>query len=457
MIAVDSHSSTFRFGALVWARLVVLCSAILIEGMNLSSVSIQLPAIQRELALRPDQAQLVASIFLTAYAGFLLLGGKCADHWGARRTFLIGMSLFGSASVVTALACSAFQMIAARAGQGMGVAITAPAAVALIATEFPSGAPRNRALGVLSAAGAVGFCLGVVAGGLLTERLGWRWAFGVYVPLSALILLAALRVLKSSTHRAPGRIPWVPAMIVTSGLMMAVYAAGRTGTASLRETAGVGLFGLMLIGIFLMMQSISPVPLLPPELLARPRMASACIAVSGGFAGITGGTFLLARMIQEHQGYSALAAGLAFLPQVATVGFLSTPAAKLANRYEGTLLVMVGLAVVAFGQLMYTRVETSGYMAAFLPATAIVGAGIAILYPAAAILAASSARPHEQGIASGILTTCQQAGNALGVAVTAGVEVAMGRSSPALQTCCIFPVLALGLCLLRSRAARERH
>lgn len=181
-----------HFDGAAWTRLLLLCTAVLFEGMSLSGINVQLAEIQHDLRLQPDQLQLVASAFLTTYAGFLLLGGRCADQWGRRRVFLFGVAIFGTGSLGAALARDALQIIAARAIQGVGSAITAPAAVALIVAEFPVGAARDRALGVFSAMGAAGFSAGVVAVGLVTNGPGWRWAFGLYVPLSARSWLSRL-------------------------------------------------------------------------------------------------------------------------------------------------------------------------------------------------------------------------------------------------------------------------
>jgi MFS family permease len=191
----------FRFCGSAWLRLLLLCAAILFEGMSLSGINVQLAEIQRELGLLPDQLQMVASAFLTTYASFLLVGGRSADRWGSRRVFLFGIAVFGTGSLGATLASNALQIIAARAVQGAGAATTAPAAVALITAEFPAGAARNRALGVFSAMGAAGFSLGVIAVGLVTNGPGWRWAFGLYVPLSAMVLAIAPRVPGTHVYR----------------------------------------------------------------------------------------------------------------------------------------------------------------------------------------------------------------------------------------------------------------
>ncbi|WP_330460663.1 MFS transporter [Streptomyces sp. NBC_00820] len=414
----------FAFDARAWTRLLVLCGAILFEGMSLSSINVQLAGIQRTLGLPPDRLQLVASSFLTVYAALLLVGGKCADQWGHRRMFLMGVGVFGAGSLGAALSQEAVLLVTARAVQGVGAAITAPAAVALIIRGFPEGAARNRALGVLSAMGAAGFSLGVVMGGLLTQGVGWRGAFLLYVPLSLVILLVGVRVLDRETGtKAPrSRVLWLPALLFVGGLIAVVYALGRTGTGSLTEIVAVTAVGSLAIAAFFVVQAGSRTPLLPLGLVADRRMAAACLALGGAFAAITGAMFLVATDLQEHRGYSALAAGLAFLPQGVAVGLLSAPAARLADRRPAPRLLLSGLAVITAGQLLYTSVEHGGYATHLLPAALLVGSGIAVAYPASVMLAGEAASLADQGTASGFLVTCQQAGGALGVAAVTGIQ-----------------------------------
>ncbi|MFF4806043.1 MFS transporter [Streptomyces sp. NPDC001351] len=420
----ETSTDVFRFDRRAWTKLLVLCTAVLFEGMSLSSINVQLAGIQSGLGLRPDQLQLVASAFLTTYAGLLLIGGKSADQWGRRRMFLYGVAVFGAGSLAAALAQGAVPLIAARAVQGVGAAVTAPAAVALIVGEFPEGAARNRALGVFSAMGAVGFSLGVVVGGLLTQGFGWRGAFFLYVPLALLVLAIGIRVLDEEVGggKPRERMPWLPALMITCGLIAVVYAVGRVGTGSLTQIAVVGGAGLLTTLVFLSLQTRVRPPLLPLSLMADHRMVAACVALGGAFAGITGAMFIVATELQEGQGYSALMAGLAFLPQGVAVGVLSTPAARLANRRSTTLLIPAGLGVITVGQLLYTTVGDGGYVTHLLPAALLVGSGIALTYPAAVMLASAAAALNDQGTASGALVTCQQAGGALGVATVTGIQ-----------------------------------
>ncbi len=449
-----------RFDGNAWIRLLLLCTAILFEGMSLSGINVQLAEIQRDLRLLPDQVQLVASAFLITYAGLLLVGGRCADRWGRLRVFLLGVGVFGTGSLGAALAADAVQMVVARALQGAGAALTAPAAVALIVGEFPAGPARNRALGVFSAMGAVGFSLGVTVGGLITSGMGWRWAFGLYVPLSAAVLVTAPRFLAFDRPEERGSVAWGPALLVTTGLVTLVYAVGRGGTAKPGEVIALLGTGLSLVTVFLLVQSRAAQPLLPLPLLADHRIAAASLALAGAFAGVSGAMFLISLALQKHHGYSPLSAGLAFLPQGLAVGLLSAPAARLATRWRSTRILLAGLLVLVLGQLLYTRAIGGGYTDRLLPATLLVGAGIAGIYPAATMMTAAAARTHEQGVASGVLTTCQQAGGALGVAVAGAIQSGARANDGdivGLWVCAAFTAAALAGCaglLLGHAAAR---
>lgn len=451
-----------RPGARPQIRLLLICAPILFEGMSLSSINVQLASIQRAWAVPPSQLQLVASVFLITYAGLLLIGGRCADQWGRRRMFLIGVTAFGIASLGATVAQDPSQLIAARALQGGGAALTSPAAVALLVADFPAGAARNRALGVFSAMGAVGFSLGVVGAGVLTQVLGWRGPFILYSGLSLAVICTAPRMLTRDTAQArqPGPVPWLPALLVTSGLIALVYAVGRVGSAAPASIAEVAVLGAGLLIVFLITQFRAQQPILPPGLLADRRMSAACIALGAGFAGISGALFLVATYYQERLGYSALAAGLAFLPQGIAVGALSPLAGRLANRWSPWRLLLTGLGILAMGQFLYLTAGHAGYVTHLFPATLLVGSGIAMMYPAATILVSQAAGPGAQGTASAILTTCQQAGGAIGIAAITGVQVIAGSSAaqlPGLWGCAGFATAALaGGVTLSIAAGRTR-
>lgn len=443
------------FDRATWIRLLVLCAAVLFEGMSLSGISIQLADVQQDLALPAERLQLVASAFLAAYAGFLPAGGRFADRWGRRRMFRTGVALFGAGSLAAALAQESVLLITARAVQGLGAAATAPAAVALIVTGFPEGPARNRALGVFSAMGAAGFSLGVVLGGLLTDATGWRGGFLLYVPLS-LLVLALARGLPADAPPAPdgARTGWAQPALLVTGLVTTVYAVGWAGSGPLPAVVAVAGAGLAALAVFAVVQSRSHGPLLPPGLATDRRMVAASLGLGGGFAAVTGAMFLVATTLQEERGWSPLDTGLAFLPQGLAVAALSTAAARLADGRPPARPLLAGLAVLALGQLLYVTAPSGPYVTALLPAALLVGAGIALAYPAAALLASTAASARDQGAASGLLTTCQQAGGALGVAAVTALE---GTADGAgLWGCFVCAAATCGACAVLLRRPRAK-
>ncbi|QIS08729.1 MFS transporter [Nocardia arthritidis] len=451
------------FGGKARTTLLTLCAPLLFEGMSLSSINVQLAAIRRDLGLPDSQLQMVAGAFLATYAGFLLLGGRLGDRWGRRRVFLIGVTIFGSASLGAALAWDGWSLIAARACQGVGAAVTAPAAVALIVAAFPLGAARGWALGVLSAMGAVGFSLGVVAGGVLTELLGWRGTFVCYLPLALVTVLVGAFVLRGpgEPSRAATTVAWIPALLITTGLILAVYGLGRIGAASAAGVLGPLGVGALLFVTFAFTQVRDREPLLPRTLLGNPRLTAAGCALAGTFAGITGAMFVTGIHLQDGHGYSPAAAGFAFLPQGIAVACCSPVAGRLAHRYSAQRLLLGGLLTVSAGLFLYIGVERGGYLTHMAPAAILVGAGIAACYPAAVMLASAAAAEGEQATASGILTTYQQAGSALGIAVATAIQ-AIGPSRnwfgpAALWGCFAFSIAALIGCAVLLAASATRR
>ncbi|KDN24048.1 hypothetical protein DV20_01265 [Amycolatopsis rifamycinica] len=432
----------FHFGVAAWGRLIALCSALLFEGMSLSGINVQTADIGNALHLAPDTLQLVASAFLTSYAGFLLLGGRWTDAFGARRIFLWGVTVFGLGSLGAALAQNAVEIISARCVQGIGSALTAPAAVALIVHAFPEGRPRSRALGVFGAMGAVGFSLGLVMSGLLTEVFNWRWVFATYVPLTAVVVLA-VALLIGPAPRSAIRAGWPPAVLGTAGLLLTVYEVGRIGTAPAIELVVVIAAGIVLLAAFLRLQARSAHPLLPLRILLDRRMLLASVGLGGMFAAIGGAMFVVGTELQQAGGHTAFDVGLSFLPQGITVSIISLFSGRLMNKLTPSVTVVASLTALAAGMVLYTQVLTGAYLAVFLPACVLVGTSIAAMYPAALTLAGNSATAQEQGTASGLLITAQQAGGALGVAAATGAQTLAGSVSAAMWTTTAIAALAL--------------
>ncbi|MGH2481854.1 MAG: MFS transporter, partial [Ktedonobacteraceae bacterium] len=248
-----------------WAGLIVLCVALFLEAMNLSSISVQIPAISEGLHLSTATAQFLVSTYLVSYAGFLLLGGRISDLVSRRLVFISSIALFGLASLAAGLAGNPALLIAARAVQGIAAAFTTPAAMSIITTTFAEGPERNKALGIYSMIGASGFAIGAVLAGVLTSWLNWRWGFFDYVIVTILVIvLTPVLVAKSNRPSSATRgIDIAGALSVTAGLLILVYTVGEAHIAAVGQTlAGLAL-AIILLVVFVVIEARVRTPILP--------------------------------------------------------------------------------------------------------------------------------------------------------------------------------------------------
>ncbi len=307
-----------------------LCAAQLTILLDTSIVHVALPAIQADIHIPTHQLQWVAAAYALTFGGFLLLGGRMGDLFGRRRMLMAGMALFTAASAAGGLASGIGLLIAARALQGLGAAMIAPAVLSLVAMVFPEGEERNRALGVLGTVSAAGFTVGLILGGILTAALGWRWVFYVNIPIGILVIALAPRLLPESERlRQPVDVPG--SVVGTAGITLLVYACTTAGTSGLFsiQTWIDFLLALFLLVTFLFIESRIGNPLIPLEIFRNRTFAGALMA-GGVFGSVMGPTiFMLTLYLQNVLGFGPLATGFAFLPQEIMV----LVAANLIGRY----------------------------------------------------------------------------------------------------------------------------
>lgn len=410
--------------------LVLLCGVQLMLLLDFSIVNIALPEIGRHLHFTEQGLQWVVSGYALAFGGVLLVGGRLADLYGRRRMFLVGLQIFGVASLLGGLSFHAAMLVGMRVAQGVGAAFVAPALLSLITTGFREGAERNRALGWFSAAGASGFAIGVLTGGVLVQALGWRSVLIVNVPLVVLADWGAVAVLEESRAHSGTAIDVVGAVLGTLGLTGVLL--------SLTELPGRGMgstnvwlplaAGAVLLAWFAAHERRTDAPLLPPALLRLRRLAVANllnILVPGA---VGAGVLLLSIQLQVVRGDSALVTGLSLLPLGAVVIVAAPVAAVLGTRVGMKPVLVVGTVVVAVGLAWCSKVTaTSSYAGTALPALLLTGAGFAAFVATTTIAATGSVHADQQGLASGLINTSLQVGTALGVAVLA--SVAASRTS----------------------------
>ncbi|MDK9500853.1 MFS transporter, partial [Streptomyces katrae] len=286
-------------------------------ALDMSVVNVALPAIRTALGFAPLDLSWVVHAYALTFGGFLLLGGRACDLYGRRRMFVLGLTVFGLCSLAGGLARDSWQLIAARAGQGLGAAAAAPAALALLTTTFPEGPPRVRALGVWSAVNAAGGALGVLAGGLLTEYAGWRWVMLVNLPVVAAALGPALAGMPGG--RPPvqrERLDAPGAALATGGVGLLVLGVVRTDTLGWGSpvTWATLAAAAVLLAAFVIAETRVTSPLLRPGLLRSRWVAGANVLVFLAAAGQFAAFYFVSLYMQQVLGMGAAATGTAFLP-----------------------------------------------------------------------------------------------------------------------------------------------
>jgi EmrB/QacA subfamily drug resistance transporter len=399
--------------------LTVIAASQLMVILDATIVNIALPQIQQALGFSTTDLSWVLNAYTLTFGGLLLLGGRAGDILGRRRVFIAGIVLFTLASFLGGLATSAGWLLAARALQGVGAAIAAPTALALITTNFAEGRERNRAFGVFSAVAVAGGAIGLLAGGMLTSWLSWRWVLFVNVPIG--VLLAALAPLYiTESERQPGRFDLAGALTSTAGMTALVYgfiSAAQDGWSSL-TTVGSFTVAAVLLASFLSIETRIRQPITPLGLFAdRDRAGSYAIMLALA-AAMFGQFFFLTLFVQDVLGYSPLRAGFAFLPITAAIVTSSQFAARSLPRIGPKRLMTVGAAFAVVGLAWLTQVSvTSGYLDGILGPMLAFGLGMGLLFVPLTIIAVSGVPPHEAGAASSLLNVMQQVGGSLGLSI----------------------------------------
>ncbi|GGW16265.1 MFS transporter [Streptomyces capoamus] len=399
--------------------LVLLCTAVFLDSMDLSLMGVALPAIGRDLSLSEGTLQWLVSGYAVAYGGFLLLGGRLADLLGRRRMFLVSLAVFAAASLVGGLLSEGWLLVITRVVKGLAAALTAPAALSLITTTFTEGSQRHRALGVYALAGATGYSGGLIASGLLTE-VSWRLVFFLPVPIALLVLLAAPRALPQGGRpdRAGRRFDAAGAVAVTAGVLSLVYALTETSW-----PAG-GAAAVLLAG-FVLVERRQRFPLVPLQVFRSRAVSGANLAALAWACATIGWQFAAVLYLQQVRGYGALATGLGIVPMGAAIMVTAKLVGRLIGRWGLGRTAVVGMLVQAAGILLFLRAGTdAGYAGVLLPALVVHGVGNGLSFPSLNIAAVSALPDDQQGLASGLITSAVQIGAGIGVAVLASLMTA---------------------------------
>ncbi len=424
-----------------WAALALLAVAQFVVVLDASIMNIALPAIGRELQVGTGTLFWVINAYVLAFGGLLLLGGRLADLVGRRLFFMLGLLIFAAASFAGGLAVSAEQLVAARALQGLGAAALAPAALSIMIALFPAGPERSKALGIWGAVAGSGGVAGVLLGGVLTSFLSWEWVLFVNVPVAAVAALLAPRLFAES--RAEGgdrRIDVVGAFTVTAGTVAGVYALVQAETSGWQsvQTLGLLLLSAALIATFAIVQARSAMPLLPPVLFRSRSVVAANAAMVALSAAMFGLFFILSLYLQMVLGYSALLAGVSQLPLAGALVLVAAAAGTWTERLGARPVLLTGLGMFAAGLAWFSRLPVdSTFLVHVLGPSLLVGTGLALAFVAVTIAAVTDVAEHHYGLASGLVSTSQQIGGALGLAVLTAVAAsrthAAGTSIAALN------------------------
>ncbi|MER6451314.1 MFS transporter [Streptomyces sp900105245] len=399
--------------------LTVIAACQLMVVLDATIVNIALPHIQGALKFSTTDLTWVVSAYTLTFGGLLLLGARAGDILGRRRVFMTGILLFTFASLLGGLAQEPWQLLAARALQGVGGAIASPTSLALITTTFPEGPERNRAFGVFAAVSAGGGAIGLLAGGMLTDWLDWRWVLFVNVPIGVLIAsLAPLYINESERH--PGRFDITGALTSTAGMALLVYGFIRASEEGWRDDLTLGSFGaaVLLLFAFVFTEMRAKEPITPLRMFTdRNRWGTYVIMLSLA-AAMFGMFFYIVLFVQNVLGYSAIKAGLAFLPVTVAIAV----GAGLSQRFLPALgpkpFMMAGSALVAVGLVWQSFIRPdSSYLDGVLGPMLVFGFGMGLIFVTVTVTAVSGVAQHEAGAASGLLNAMQQVGGSLGLSI----------------------------------------
>jgi EmrB/QacA subfamily drug resistance transporter len=404
--------------------LLVIATAQLMLVLDDTIANIALPSIQRELSVPASTLPWIINAYILAFGGLLLFGGRVGDLFGRRRVFRAGLGLFTVASLVGGLGVNAEMLIGARALQGLGAALTAPNALALIATNFPVGKPRNSAMAVYGAMSALGITIGVLLGGVLTGTLGWRWVFFINIPIG-LAVLAGSGVLGEGERNA-GKLDTPGALTGTSAMVALTYGITHAAEHGWSDAVTLGALGVALVLglIFLRLQARGANPMLPLGLFRDPNRSGSYATMLFVGAGLMGTFYLLALYLQQALGFSPLWAGVASLPFSAGIILGAGISSKLVERLAPRLVAGPGLLLGALGMFWLSALAVdSSYAAHVMPALFVTSFGLGMAAVTMTLTAVHGVAEDRAGVASALVNMAQQIGAALGLAVFTAIAV----------------------------------
>jgi EmrB/QacA subfamily drug resistance transporter len=428
-IAAEPSFLATRQGKLTLA---FLCGVGFLDFVDASIVNVALPSIRADLQFSIQNLQWVLSGYLLTYGGFMLLGGRAADLVGRRVVLLGGTVLFAIASLTGGLAQSEAMLITARLVQGVGAAMMMPAALSILTTSFSQGADRPKALGAWGATAGMASALGVFLGGVLAGGPGWRWVFFVNVPVCAIDIFAALRLIPAERHHQSrlANFDLRGAILGTAGMLLLIYgivkapSVGWGATRTIGELAGAGL----LLGAFVINERRHPNPLFPFSILRINGLAAAdatqMVAVAGSYAMF----FFITLYMQDVLEFSKLQAGAAYVPTALGVAVAAGIGAQLIPRIGTRPVIVTGALIDAVGLYWLSRIPVHGsYVSDLLPGLVVMAFGFGAIFVAVTTAAQAGVPQDKAGLAAALVNTSTWLGGALGLAIFSAISTARAR------------------------------
>ncbi|BBC31943.1 Puromycin resistance protein pur8 [Streptomyces graminofaciens] len=404
-----------------WWILAVIGVAQLMVVLDATIVNIALPSAQQDLGFSDGDRQWIVTAYALAFGSLLLLGGRIADLFGRKTTFLVGLVGFAGASALGGAAGSFEMLVAARAGQGVFGALLAPAALSLLTTTFTDPRERGKAFGVYGAIAGAGGAVGLLLGGVLTEHLDWRWTLYVNLVFAAMAFVGGAILLGRASRDKSAKIDVPGAVLVSAGLFCLVYGFSNAESHDWSSPATWGFLvaGAALLTTFTWWQTRSPHPLLPLRVLLDRNRGASFVSVLIIGAGMFGVFLFLTYYLQQSLGYTPIETGLAFLPMIGGLMLTSTLASTVVIPRMGPKpVVPLGMGMAAAAMVWLTALDlNSSYATDIMPPLVLAGLGFGLIMAPAMSLATDGVRTEDAGVASAAVNTMQQVGGSLGTAL----------------------------------------
>lgn len=404
--------------------LAFLCIAQFMVFLDVSIVNVALPSIQAGLHISESTLPYLVTAYGTLLGGFLLFGSRLADTYGRRRLLQVGLTVFGTASLIAGLSADPTLLFVARGVQGLGSALIAPAALSTLTTTFAGGPQRAKALGVWGALTGIASVAGVVFGGLLSQGPGWRWIFFINVPVAVLAVAFAPAVLPESRGAVRQKFDTAGAAVLTAALLLLIYTLDEAISAGWGQPRIIGgvVGAAVLLAVFPVIERRAQAPLIPFSIFRLRALRAGNLATLFLLGCVVTVFFFASLFMQQVLGYSALKTGMSYVPLAVIVAVGAGAASGTVAKVPAKAVLTLGLVMIAGGMLLLANLPSdASYATRVLPAFLTIGLGMGLSFVPLQVAAQTGVEERQAGLAAGLINTSQEVGGALGVAVAASI------------------------------------